>query len=453
MNKPFTLNRRSFTGFGMSAGAGWLAGLGNTTRAHAAAGDYKALVCIYLAGGNDPHNTVVPLETTQRQAYAAARPGLAMPSTNAGEPLEIQALGGAKYGLHTSLPYVQQLFLDKHAAIVANMGVLPAPLTRVQYQSKSGVLPENLMSHADQYVQIQSALTSSPDGSGWGGRLSDAMKAVNNSKPLSSLTWVNNAVFTTGSAVPATRMQSGNHFSQYAHSFLPTTDPRWMAQKTLANLPSGLTLVDAANKSMREALNLEAVFSALAGTPPYNVASFPGSSIGKQLADVAKIINMRGTLGLTRQVFFVEHAGFDTHGGQDWGHMTLLKDLNAAIAAFYQATKDMGLESGVTTFTMSEFGRTLQPSGTGSDHGWGGHQFVLGGAVKGGDVYGTFPDLNLADPANPHFADKRGVLLPSTSISQFGATLAKWFGAGQSDLATIFPTLGNFAVQDLAFMA
>jgi len=177
---------------------------------------------------------------------------------------------------------------------------------------------------------------------------------------------------------------------------------------------------------------------------------FPQTDIGLQLQQVAQIIRLRSTTGMSRQVFFCSLSGFDTHSGESWAQWDLLKQVSAGMLALYNATVEMGIADMVTTFTESDFGRTIQPSGTGSDHGWGSHHLALGGAVKGGDLYGTFPTLALGGPDD---ANTRGVLIPTTSIDQYGATMARWFGVSSAAMPQVFPSLGNFPVTDLGFMA
>jgi uncharacterized protein (DUF1501 family) len=190
------------------------------------------------------------------------------------------------------------------------------------------------------------------------------------------------------------------------------------------------------------------MLKSLSSTAPLATA-FPGTDIGNQLKQVAQVIQLRGSTGMHRQVFFCSLGGFDTHGSQSWSQWDLLKNVSAAMQAFYLATEEMGLAGNITTFLESEFGRTLQPSGTGSDHGWGNHFLVMGGAVKGGDVYGTFPNLALGGPDD---TGTRGALLPSTSLDQYGATLAQWFGVPDTSLDAVFPNLKNFAVRNLGFV-
>jgi uncharacterized protein (DUF1501 family) len=187
--------------------------------------------------------------------------------------------------------------------------------------------------------------------------------------------------------------------------------------------------------------------SLAAGTPL--ATQFPQTDIGLQLQQVAQIIRLRSSTGMSRQVFFCSLGGFDTHSGQSWQQWDLLKQISAAMMSFYNATVEMGVAGQVTTFTESDFGRTLQPSGTGSDHGWGSHHLVMGGAVKGGDLYGTFPTLALGGPDD---ANTRGVLIPSTSVDQYGATMANWFGVTPAAMPVVFPNLANFSTPNLGFL-
>jgi uncharacterized protein (DUF1501 family) len=209
-----------------------------------------------------------------------------------------------------------------------------------------------------------------------------------------------------------------------------------------------MALVQSANKVRHDALTLNAMLKSLNSGTPLST-QFPQTDIGQQLQQVAQIIRLRASTGMSRQVFFCSLGGFDTHSGQSWQQWDLLRQISDAMLALYNASIEMGVPDKVTTFTESDFGRTLQPSGTGSDHGWGSHQLVLGGAVKGGDLYGAFPTLALGGPDD---ANTRGVLIPTTSVDQYGATMAKWFGVAPGAMPQVFPTLSNFAAKDVGFM-
>jgi uncharacterized protein (DUF1501 family) len=204
--------------------------------------------------------------------------------------------------------------------------------------------------------------------------------------------------------------------------------------------------VQAANTARKDAINLNAL---LAGSTANLTTTFPGTGIGNQLQQVAKIIKLRGSTGMSRQVFFCSLGGFDTHGSQSWQHWDLLQQLSEALLAFYKATDEMTIADKVTSFTLSDFGRSLQPSGSGSDHGWGNHHLILGGAVQGGNLYGTFPSMALGGPDD---SGTRGAMIPTTSIDQYGATLAQWFGVPSDQLPSVFPNLLNFANSTLSFM-
>lgn len=440
------ISRRNF--LQAAGGLGGLLALGglNWTKAFAATppNDYKALVCVFLFGGNDGHNTVVPLATNEYNAYKALRGGLSLPPN---QLLTINA-GNVPYGLHYGLPNMQNLYGQGKAAIVANVGNLVQPTSRGNQQS----LPTQLFSHSDQVVQIQTGAPDTSLGTGWGGRIADVMKPANAGTSFPTSIAINGtALFCTGDLVQSASIVPGNDLTQYAMSLYPQSagDARALAQKEIANSGGGADLVNAANKVMADAINLSPLLKQAAGNPGFSV-QFPQTYIGQQLQGVAKIIGMRNVLNVSRQVFFVSFGGFDTHSGQSWQHWNLLQQLDSALQAFYTATQEMLIPDSVTTFTASEFGRTLQSNGLGSDHGWGGHHFVVGGAVKGGDIYGIFPAMNLSAQ---HFFDSRGILIPQVSLAQYGATMAKWFGVTDPNaLQNLFPTLTNFTVKDLGFM-
>jgi uncharacterized protein (DUF1501 family) len=257
-------------------------------------------------------------------------------------------------------------------------------------------------------------------------------------------------LFSTGQSVQSACLIPGFDLGMSGMSTWPesATAARRTGLNQLLTMDSGVSLIQAANKVRQDAISLSGLLAGNVGGNGF-ATPFPGTDLGRQLEQVAKIIRLRGTTGMNRQVFFCSIGGFDTHSQQSWAQWDLLRNVAEAMNAFYASTVEMGVASGVTTFTESDFGRTLQPSGSGSDHGWGNHHLVLGGAVRGGNVYGSFPfpALGGADDAN-----HRGVLIPSSSLDQYGATLAKWFGVSAESMAQVFPNLGYFSTGDLGFM-
>lgn len=445
-----TSSRRRFLRAG--AGAAALAGLQRLALvdAHAqAAGGYKALVCVFLYGGNDGHNMLVPQGTAAYAAYRAARGALALPDTNT-QLLSIGTRAGVPYALNGGLSAIHPLWGQGRLAAVANVGPLMKPTTKAQYRAGTVPVPSNLFSHPDQQGQMQAGNANMAGGTGWGGRATDALLALNGGSSFpAAVSTAGPVLFCTGKSVPSASLMPGLDMRGYGMNTWPAeaAAARAQALQEILTLDSGLALVRAANKVRQDANALSALLQGTGGTPLRT--AFPQTALGLQLQQVAQLIQVRAATGLSRQVFFCGLVGFDTHGGQSWQQMDLLRQLAEALKAFYDATVEMGVAQQVTAFTESDFGRSLQPSGSGSDHGWGNHHLVLGGAVRGGDVYGSFPSLALDGPND---ATGRGVLIPTTSIEQYGATLAKWYGVNGADMATVFPTLSAFPKADLGFM-
>jgi len=411
---------------------------------------HKALVCIFLNGGNDQSNTVIPASGSALAAYTQSRPTIAL---TAAQMLAISPSGfsGPPLAMHSSLGAIKPLFDQGRLAILANVGTLATPTTQSQWNGGSPTVPVpfQLFSHADQAGAWQTGVPDRASTTGWLGRIGDLTAGAFN--PGSG---VSIAISAAGNNV----MQTGNATVQYQ----VTTQGAVKVGGLYGGGPSG-TVAAPLRKLMTEARGnlFEAeltkvasravatelqVTQALAGVPA-NMA-FPNTPLGQQLAIVARMIGGRDALQQKRQIFFVQAGGYDFHGDLLGAHAGRMQELGDAMAAFYQATVALGVAGNVTTFTASDFGRALQSNGRGSDHGWGGHHFIMGGAVLGQRVYGSFPTVSLRGPEDAG----QGRLLPTTSVDEYAATLARWFGVAGGDLATVMPNLGRFSKPDLGFL-
>jgi len=450
-----TPDRRHFLKLSAQLAALGIAGLGTglgrsrtvfaaDARSNEALTDYKALVCIYLFGGNDGNNMIVPLDATRRNQYNTIRGGLALPDSKLLSP--IADISGNPYALHYGLTEMNPLYQNGQLAVVLNMGLLQKPLTRAGYLAGQAA-PTNLFSHSDQIVQAQAGMPT-VNGSGWGGRLLDR---VGTADALAAVSVASPALFLQGFNAGGNVIPPGQNLQLAGMTFWPQheANSRRQAVNSIMALDGGNTIRKAANKAMADGLQLADTLAASNGNlGEMNLSGFPGTSIGNQLKEVARLIKIRSDIGPGRQVFFCSLDGFDLHSSQDWTHWYLLNQLSQSLAVFHDVIGTAGLGTKVTAFTQSEFGRTLQPSGNGSDHAWGSHQIVVGGAVKGG-IYGTLPTFVLGGPDD---ANNRGVWIPTISTAQFGATLGKWFGASSADLAYTFPNLDQFIGSDVGFM-
>ncbi len=410
--------------------------------------DYKALVCIFLTGGNDGHNTIVPLSASEFASYRNARGGLALPDSN-GALLPVTTTSGTPYGLNPGLEALHPLWAQGHLAVMANVGMLVQPVTRTQYLASSLPVPTNLFSHSDQAQQMQSGIPSSSGGTGWGGRSADLLQSLNGPATFPTACSISGpALFCTGSTIQSATLFPGFNLDMDGMSLWPQSaaDARKIGLQQIIQLDSGLALVQAANQARKEAHTLNAMLTGAASTVK---TQFPGTSLGVQLKQVASIISLRNATGMKRQVFFCSLGGFDTHSAQTWQQFDLLRQVGQSLSAFYQSTVEMGVSDKVTSFTLSDFGRTLQPSGSGCDHGWGNHHLILGDAVKGGNIYGTFPNLALGGPDD---SGSRGAMIPSTSTEQFGATFASWLGVQPNLMNSVFGNIGNFSNTNIGFL-
>lgn len=429
------------------------ASLGSAAAIPNAAGeDYRALVCLFMFGGNDGNNTVIPTSATEYQQYATGRTGALALAQGTLLPVSVQNTPGRTFALHPSMAGLQALFNQGKAAIVANAGPLLAPTTRASFQARSVPIPPDLYSHSDQQAQWQSSISDGSPRSGWGGRLGDLMKAANGASQSSTLISVSgNNLFEVGTTLSSFKVSPGNHFGFDFYQGPTATDPLSRAITSLLAMPGANLLEDAWKDVIARAMeNQRVLASALAAVPPFTTA-FPNSGIGSQMQMVARLVAVRQALGLKRQVFFASLGGFDTHGdGQLGDQGQLLGEVSAALSALYSATVELGCADLVTSFTASDFNRTFPSNGKGSDHAWGNHHFVVGGAVRGANMYGTFPTLVKGGPDD---TGSGGLWIPSVAVDQYSATLASWFGVNAADMGVIFPNLTRFALPNLGFMA
>lgn len=447
----FTRSRRGFLKDALRSvtaigGASAFAKFGEIN-ALAAGSNYQALVCIFLSGGNNGHNAVVPITTAQQNysVYQTGRQSLAIPS---GSLLPI-GVGSDTYGLHPSLVEIQSLYNAGRAAILANVGMLVTPTTRTSYNLPNAVVPNSLFSHSDQTSQWQTAIPTGLGSTGWGGRIADQLQPLNAGSQFPPITSISGCgLFCTGAAtLPASVPSSGP-----VQLFGAVNSPvRNQAVQQLLTFDNGLQLVQAANGILSRGNNYANTLAALISTSAIKTPFPAGNPLADQLLMAAKLIGLRGQLGLTRQIFFCNLGGFDTHSDELNTQTQLLQQLSQAVSAFYAATQELLVDQQVTTFTASEFGRTLTPNGNGgTDHAWGNHHFIVGSAVKGGAMYGTFPSLALGGPND---TNTRGTLIPTTAVDQYAATLAQWFGVSAgANLAQVFPNLANFSNANLGFL-
>jgi len=448
-----SITRRSF--MRVSAGLGSLAWAGSFSRfallnaVTPASGDYRALVCIFLFGGNDSNNLIVPMDTASFDAYTNIRKGLALPSSSL---LQV-GTSNAVYGFHGKLPELQKLYQANSLAVVTNVGTLVQPLTRAQYIANQALAPSNLFSHADQQMQWQTTVSRGASSTGWGGRLADAMSSMNPSNSLPPfISMAGNSLLGTGVETQPFSIAPGAPLGLQGFNTSATSEARMTSLQELLTLDSGVTLIQQASQTMQNGIADDALLAkALAGVPALTT-QFPASNgLAAQLEQVAKIIQIRQTLGMNRQIFFCSLGGFDTHTAQLNDQDNLFAELSPAMSAFFAATQELGVDGKVTTFTESDFSRTFQPnSNSGTDHAWGSHQLVMGGAVKGGQIFGSFPAFVLGGPND---AGANGRWIPQFSVDQYGATLAAWFGALPQQLDSVFPNLPAFdGANNLGFL-
>jgi len=455
--------------------------------------DYKALVCVFLSGGNDGNNMVIPWDTSRYASYAgirgtglslfrdaaAAAAGATNGNSYFGLPLSTASTAGEEAAVHSVMPEMQSLFNGGKLAFIRNVGVLSEPITRSQYRAGTKRRPPQLFSHNDQVTQWQTSLPDQISRTGWGGRMMDRVRLdfaqqsihpgqISMSASISGTnTWevgevVNQFKINTSGAESFRDYTGTSNANRRAVIDALLRDPSQGGDAALNAARSNLGMLDFRNVNERSLLYGSALTSALANLPAnvttaINNAFTPAANTGlaQQLKLVARIIAARGTLGMRRQIFFVSIGGFDTHGLQPASHASLLRDVSRSIGAFYAATADpvVDVANKVTTFTAADFGRTFKSNGQGTDHAWGNNHVIAGGAVNGGKLYGSFPVFQLGGPSDTDGGNPTGRWIPTTSVDEYSATLARWFGVPESALDVIFPNLSRFPSRDLGFMA
>ena len=442
-------SRRTFISCASLAAAGNLLGLrpfGALNALAAPSNDYKALVCVFLFGGNDANNTLIPFDTTGYGKYSSLRGDLAL-AQNTLLPLT----PAPNFALHPSLPDIQALFNSNNAAFVANVGTLVQPLTRAQYQAGQ-TAPTNLFSHPDQQLEWQNAAQSAATPTGWAGRMADVLGAsYNQGAAIPMITSVaGDTLFCNGNSTSPVSVSPGN-LGEASCSEGSECSARQLTAQALLTLDTGISLVQADDSITTNAYAYAKTLSdAVQSIAPLQTVFPANNGLAAQLKQIAQIIQVRSALSVQRQIFFAGIGNFDTHADQLSLQSSLLAQISPALAAFYNATVELNVASEVTTFTMSDFSRTFQPnSNNGSDHAWGAHHIVIGGAVKGGKIYGSYPTLALGGPDD---SGSNGRWVPSTASSQYAATLAQWFGVSVGELPAVLPSIGNFSTNNLGFV-
>ncbi|MCH2215593.1 MAG: DUF1501 domain-containing protein [Flavobacteriales bacterium] len=402
--------------------------------------DYKALVCILLDGGADSHNMLIPRGNFEYGNYLTTRSNLAIPQSQV-LPLNGFA-SGQSFGVHPDMPQIQNLYNSGRLAWIANVGTLIEPITKQQYESNSGRTPLGLFSHSDQIKHWQTGRPGERSSHGWAGRIADLIQQHNSNPNLSmNISLSGNNFFQSGQTINEFSIKSNGEFglngseTQNSYHNLRNDAIKSMLERDYEDMYKK-TYVNTLSKALDGSQGLT---QALSDAGTFNL-QFSNTTVSKQLEMIAKVIAAKDELAFNRQTFFVKIGGWDHHDEVLESQQEMLPELDLALGEFMSALEKMGLSEDVTTFTISDFGRTLTSNGDGSDHAWGGNTMVMGGAVNGGNIYGTYPSLEMGN----ELMLPRGVMIPTTSTSEYFAELASWFGVGSSDLFEIFPDLQNF---------
>ena len=426
-----------------------------SSHAAAAATDYKALVCVFLSGGNDGHGTLIATDPDSFAAFTTARSGaqgLAYSMSDLLPIAPITAQSGRTFALNPYLTGVQNLFNVGRAAMVANTGTLIAPVTKAEWNAGTASLPRSLFSHFDQ-TNAWEAVAADGANRGWGGRMADLLESMNSNASFTCISTSGTSLFLSGQTAFQLRVSSAGALAAYG-----IQNPLFGSAQGTAALQAIISADDTNlfakeyEVVVRRSLEAQsALAAAMVPAGPTGVANptqfldpatgnLTDNQLAQSLQTVARVIAGRTALGVSRQVFFVQLGGFDTHDTQAKRHSTLLSQLGAAFEYFDQLMVTAGLGGQVTLFTASDFGRTLTANSDGTDHGWGSHHIVAGGGVVGQDIYGQYPIVG-ANQANDVGA---GRLIPTTAVEQYGGTLARWMGLTDSQVREVFPNFANF---------
>lgn len=403
--------------------------------------DYRALICILLSGGNDSYNMLVPMEEGEYEDYQLTRSNLALEYNTL---LEVNPLSGKKYGFHPSMPAVQQMFQDGDLAIVSNVGTLIEPIqNKNDFFDRLTKLPLGLFSHIDQIQQWQTSIPNDRSSLGWGGRMADLLRSSNSNQDISmNISLSGNNYFQSGNNSTEYTISPYNGGSTGIEGFGGETYLDSIKTHAIRNILEQQytdvfqqTYVDI-TKTSQEAHEL---FSSTVNSVFFDTV-FSGERLSQSMRMIARTIASQQTLGLNKQIFFLEVPGWDHHAEILDIHASMLTDVSRALGEFNEAMKEIGMHDKVTTFTISDFARTLNSNGNGTDHAWGGNVMVMGGAVKGNRFYGEYPELN----TNSTLDFGGGVLIPKISTDEYFAELAMWFGVSASDLPLVLPNINTF---------
>ncbi|NOX68606.1 MAG: DUF1501 domain-containing protein [Gammaproteobacteria bacterium] len=444
------ISRRKFLTHGCSLGVATATatstllqlGLARTAAAQSAQG-YRALVCILLAGGNDSFNMLVPVDADQYAEYRTIRSDLALGSADL-LPLPGTTTAGRSYGLHPGMTALHALYAAGEAAMIANVGTLIKPFDPAAYAAGNLSMPLGLFSHSDQINQWQTAVPDQRVAQGWGGRIADRMQDVNMVNGISmniSLSGTN--VFQSGNEVAEYSIEASGDGAPGIDSYDDGTEFGFFRKRMIDDL-LGVQQTQPFRREyarrLRGAIDAQAVFTGALQSSPTPATQFAGNPFSQSLRQIARTISARNVLGATRQTFFVTVGGWDHHDEVLSKQARLLPIISNGLREFRDALVELGVFNDVTTFTTSDFGRTLTSNGRGSDHGWGGHHIVMGGSVAGGQIYGNYPVLSQSSPLDVG----RGIYAPTTSIDEYFAELALWFGVSVSDLDSVLPNVRQF---------